>query len=246
MRSKEHSAKIWESRRKNGKNIPWNKGRPGYSTSCRGRKLSEERKIKMRKPKTEEHKLKLSLSRMGFKASQETRDKMSASRLGKPKPWLIGRLTWNKGKKRPPFSEEWKRRLSESKKGKKKSIEHKIKIGLANKGKVRSDLVKKRLSEFHTGLHLGPKSPLWLGGKSFEPYTADFNRKLKSFIRKRDNFECKICFKKQLNDFFPCHHIDYNKLNSDPKNLILLCKNCHGQTNYNRKSWQKFFESKLK
>lgn len=39
------------------------------------------------------------------------------------------------------------------------------------------------------------------------------------------------------------HHIDYDKLNSDEKNLISLCFSCHNKTNVNREQWQLFFES---
>jgi len=37
------------------------------------------------------------------------------------------------------------------------------------------------------------------------------------------------------------HHIDYDKMNSNEKNLISLCVSCHGKTNINRKHWIIFF-----
>jgi len=37
------------------------------------------------------------------------------------------------------------------------------------------------------------------------------------------------------------HHIDYDKKNCDPENLITLCKNCHPKTNSNRGDWIEFF-----
>src|ERR1700693_2128924 len=39
----------------------------------------------------------------------------------------------------------------------------------------------------------GEKHWNWKGGKSFEPYASEFNRKLKAFIRKRDNYTCQEC-----------------------------------------------------
>jgi hypothetical protein len=38
------------------------------------------------------------------------------------------------------------------------------------------------------------------------------------------------------------HHIDYDKMNSDEKNLISLCVSCHSKTNINRKHWKIFFD----
>lgn len=39
------------------------------------------------------------------------------------------------------------------------------------------------------------------------------------------------------------HHIDYNKQNVDPTNLITLCKHHHMKTNWNRKFWVKLFSN---
>ena len=41
------------------------------------------------------------------------------------------------------------------------------------------------------------------------------------------------------------HHVDYNKKNNDPANLISLCKACHAQTNFNRNDWMEYFEGKI-
>ncbi|TXH47080.1 MAG: HNH endonuclease, partial [Desulfurellales bacterium] len=34
------------------------------------------------------------------------------------------------------------------------------------------------------------------------------------------------------------HHIDYDKKNSHPDNLIALCHSCHMKTNFNRSYWK--------
>jgi len=41
------------------------------------------------------------------------------------------------------------------------------------------------------------------------------------------------------------HHIDYNKKNSFPQNLITLCVKCHSLTNFNRDQWVVFFQKLL-
>lgn len=87
----------------------------------------------------------------------------------------------------------------------------------------------------------GENSPMWKGGISFEPYSPDFNDKLKRKIKIRDDYTCSICDKKSQK--LAVHHIDYDKLNSNEKNLISLCYSCHSKTNSNRENWMKFFES---
>jgi len=150
-------------------------------------------------------------------------------------------------------------KLSKTLKGRKKSEEHKRKIGLANKGNKRPDLaeynrkyksqwMKEYNFKFKSFQISGSKHPNWQGGKSFEPYGLEFNNKLKEFIRKRDNYRCQECFRHQseLKDKLNIHHIDYNKQNNNTNNLISLCRSCHTQTNYTRKDWVNYFKEKLK
>ena len=84
----------------------------------------------------------------------------------------------------------------------------------------------------------GEKSPVWLGGKSFEPYTTDWTKTLKKSIRQRDKYTCQICGEEPA---LYVHHIDYNKKNCNPNNLIILCHSCHSKTNYNRDYWINYF-----
>lgn len=42
------------------------------------------------------------------------------------------------------------------------------------------------------------------------------------------------------------HHIDYNKMNNSLDNLMLLCRNCHGKTNFNRESCEIVLKEKMK
>jgi 5-methylcytosine-specific restriction endonuclease McrA len=73
------------------------------------------------------------------------------------------------------------------------------------------------------------KHPNWRGGISQEDYGLRWNEKLKESIRKRDGYSCMMCsrpqsmFKRKLD----VHHIDENKKNSVPENLISLCMSCH-------------------
>jgi len=87
----------------------------------------------------------------------------------------------------------------------------------------------------------GEHNPVWKGGSSFEPYPPEFNAPLKRQIRKRDSYRCAICGKNAR-----CvHHIDYDKHNSSPSNLVTLCIPCHNKTNHHRKKWQRFFNARM-
>jgi len=114
------------------------------------------------------------------------------------------------------------------------------KCGHSNKGRRLSKEWKEKISKAHKG----NKHWNWLGGKSFEPYGLEFNEDLKEVIRNRDRRKCQICEKTELKNKrkLPVHHIDYNKQNNNPNNLISLCNRCHIKTNYNRKYWIEYFK----
>jgi len=83
----------------------------------------------------------------------------------------------------------------------------------------------------------GENHPNWRGGVSFEPYGLEFDDELRSQIRERDGYVCALCRKAAK-----CvHHINYDKQDHRPENLITLCINCHSQTGHNRSYWQSYF-----
>lgn len=84
----------------------------------------------------------------------------------------------------------------------------------------------------------------WRGGDS--EYSEEFNLKLKTIIRERDDFKCQFCGDEELDRRFNCHHIDYNKKNSSTKNLILLCETCHGWSNAKRKFWGNYYRNLMR
>jgi len=191
------------------------------SESHKGKRLSEWQRNKIRKG------INLYYNKVGHHFSEEKKERI---RKGTCKGM---KLYYDKvGHHR---TEETKKKISESNKGRIVSEETKRKIGDGNKGKVRSEEAKKKMSE----VHKGEKNPSWLGGKSFEPYNLDWTKTLKRSIRERDHYTCHLC-----NRPGKCiHHIDYNKNNCNPNNLVTLCKSCHMKTNFNRKLWIKFFRN---
>lgn len=138
--------------------------------------------------------------------SKEEREKIRLRFKGKPSPL--------KGIKRPPFSEEWKHKISEGQKGKKISIETRKKISIANSGK---------------------NSYLWRGGKTSE--TEKLRKSIEYKIWRlavftRDNYTCVWCGQKggQLN----ADHIKpwslYPELRFAIDNGRTLCVPCHKTT----------------
>jgi len=91
-------------------------------------------------------------------------------------------------------------------------------------------------------------NPNWVGGISRLPYHIDFDENLKESIRKRDNYECQLCYMTEeehivvLGRKLAVHHIDYDKSNSAPKNLLTLCNQCNSRVNFNREYWYEKFQ----
>ena len=79
----------------------------------------------------------------------------------------------------------------------------------------------------------------WQGGLNLQGYSVDWSRTLRRSIRERDNYTCRICGRQD--DAMDVHHIDYDKDNCDPNNLITLCRACHSKTNFNRGYWKDWF-----
>lgn len=144
-----------------------------------------------------------------------------------------------KGKKRPPFSETWRKNISKARKGKHLTKKHIEGIRKSRVGKYLSDITKHKIASAHQGRWKGEKNPNWRGGISFELYPSAWTPELKQSIRQRDIFTCQICNKYPA---FDVHHIDYDKKNCEPENLITLCHKCHSRTNFNRKYWISYFK----
>ena len=94
---------------------------------------------------------------------------------------------------------------------------------------------------------VGENSSNWNNGSSFAPYALGWNKIIKARIRKRDNYTCQVCGVTEKEHLIIIgkklfiHHIDYNKMNIMPENLISLCNSCHTKTNYNRDYWFAYF-----
>ncbi len=89
----------------------------------------------------------------------------------------------------------------------------------------------------------GENSAGWLGGD--REYPQEWEMGIKKIIRARDEFRCKICgvSENSMPRVLDVHHIDYDKHNLSPANLISLCRSCHAKTNSNREYWKVFLNT---
>jgi len=111
-------------------------------------------------------------------------------------------------------------------------------------GKSASQKCKEVASKRWSGIG----NPKWMGGITSFDYPLEFRSgNLRDVIRNREGHRCFLCgasdngLKRKLD----IHHIDYNKNNSEKRNLVALCHKCHIQTNTNRNCWKFYLERLL-
>ncbi|MHC4413086.1 MAG: HNH endonuclease, partial [Planctomycetota bacterium] len=161
---------------------------------------------------------------------EEARRKMSEARSGRT------------------LTEEHKRKIAEAGIGRKHTEASKRKMSRVQKGRIVSSEARQKLSEAHTGktlteehkekiaeAGLGDKNHQWIDGRSYEPYTSEFNGVLKREIRRRDNETCQACFGSAKGNRGNVHHRNADKTDCRPENLILVCDSCHSLIHHSTK-----------
>lgn len=87
----------------------------------------------------------------------------------------------------------------------------------------------------------------WKGGISFEPYCEIWkDKEYKQSILERDDHRCQNpnC-SGEFADKLCIHHIDYDKKNCHPGNLITLCVSCNSKANKDRDYWRVFYSKEV-
>jgi len=90
----------------------------------------------------------------------------------------------------------------------------------------------------------GAGHPNWKGGISCEPYCDVWaDKEYKESIKERDNYQCQNPYCWETSNKLTIHHIDYDKKNCAPSNLITLCNSCNVRANFNREHYKKFYNN---
>ena len=153
--------------------------------------------------KSKEHKLIYQKTFKGKHLTDKLKKKLSLAKLGKKQsPELIAkRLSWVKGYCWKP--------------------ETIAKRSLSLKGKTRSGLA-------YINILNGIAKANGYSSYKEMPHDKDYNNGFRKIVRpnilKRDNHTCQKC---GLTKRLQIHHIDGNKKNDNPNNLITLCIFCH-------------------
>lgn len=166
-----------------------------------------------------------SVAHKGKRRSAESRAKQSVA--------ISGERNHNYGKH---LTKEHRRKISEAQKGERGNF-----YGKHHSAATRAKISAAKIGQPRPNLS-GSNHPMWHGGISFAPYPVSWNQHLRETIRKRDNYTCALCGKTQNKRRLEVHHIDYDKQNSCPENLISLCIICHRKTNGEREYWKNLFE----
>lgn len=97
--------------------------------------------------------------------------------------------------------------------------------------------------ERHSNLFSGSGHPNWKGGISDQGYCPIWkDKEYKESIKERDNYICRnpTCYRQDK--VLHIHHIDYNKQNCCPNNLITVCRSCNARANFDREWHEEFYK----
>ncbi len=207
---------------------------------------------KIRKPLTEEHKRKIS--------EHHKKTGVGKWMIGRkiPKEIVEKRAAKLRGKKRPPFSDEWKKNIGEGGKGRKWTPEHREKMLLIRRATNSSPEYRAMMSRIKKGVKhtegskrklsiskIGPLNPNWKDNATWRSGKIRQTREYREWriaVLARDNNKCVWCGsteKLQADHIKP--FMRYPESRFDLSNGRTLCHPCHKTTDtygFNKKTHQ--------
>jgi len=89
----------------------------------------------------------------------------------------------------------------------------------------------------------GSNNSNWKGGIGIEPYCdAWADKEYKADIKERDDSMCMNPDCWNTSETLCLHHIDYDKKNCSPLNLITLCASCNARANFSRENHTLYYQ----
>jgi hypothetical protein len=150
--------------------------------------------------------------------------------------WLLGKAQWamyarGHYRQAAPYKDEaWLREQYEERRRTLAEIaaECRVSRSSVNKFAHKFNIVLRDRSESRIGRRRGAANHAWKGGVTERDYVIEW-RTIARKIRDRDAWACQDCGeqRKRWGRALHVHHIDRDKLNNDPGNLISLCAACH-------------------
>jgi hypothetical protein len=112
-------------------------------------------------------------------------------------------------------------------------------------GKTLSNSHKQNIKNNHADFSR-EKNPNWQGGISCEPYCTQWtDKEYKNWLKyERDAGRCQNPQCSRNFNRIVLHHINYNKKDCRPVNLITLCNACNSKANFNRE-WHEAYYNML-
>lgn len=201
----------------------------GHTKSCGclavdvGREKMAGNTLGLGTKRTEESRAKISKALKGRTFTREHCDNIRKSRDGAFRENLSQRM---KGENNPMFGKT----LGEDVKGKIRNamLGNQHLLGHKHSAEARQ---KMSLSQ------RGDKNWNWQGGIGQDPYCASFrDEEYRSDLYARDGYRCQNPDCHGITKKLCHHHINYNKQDCGPENLITLCISCNTRSN-TRRSW---------
>ena len=133
---------------------------------------------------------------------------------------------WRKAYAIRSMNPVWRKRLSDS-----------------HRGKRLTPMTRRLMGRHRSGV----RNSQWVDGRSFGKYCIKFNKRFKNNVRAFFSHTCVVCGKTQadLGCLVDVHHV-YSNPNAccdpnAPRYFVTLCRACHTRTRFNTDYWEPYF-----